>query len=1350
MGTRARAFSQSLGGGGGGSNLTLADITPFLTTSNVTELSNLYLNNRNLVEALGNGIVLSDISDVSYITGELNQGDTLVWDASNTNWSPGSLTANVNLTTADVPDAPNPFAINGTGSNLYYSNERARWAITPGDNTINYNPFTGVITANVQAVTNAGANTTDGIPEGTQNLYYTDARVHANILNTSIFTLRDVVNTYELSDPFDNDVLIWDSGRNAFIPFPLENLGANTAVTANTVSSLYGFTTNDLAEGSNNFYFTSQRLLDVLANTSIDALLDVQAPIGSNPDGYVLAWNSSSNVWAPLNVGAVGNVGSSVASENANIANVALFAILANAATYATYSTWAAFAENSTTANIALYVDSANTAGYANVAGIALNLQGVAENANLANYANLVISLSNHTTNDLAEGNVNQYYTDAKVYSNVVQMYLDTLYNVSVSSASDGQILTFDGVNWVPGDFVSSAGFAETANVANVANTVVSISDHTTDELPEGSNNVYYTSERVANDVQAAAYAKDFELDDLTLFGDLTVKGNAVLLQVSNVVTESKTITINNGVSAEGAGIIWDGTNASIRYGATNDGLGFDKDITILGNILPAIDSRFNLGSPTKLWRGLYIGARTIYLGGNTLISADPVTGGMVVQDAQGNPASIQLSNITATQYVAINRLLGDANGIIFPEQEFSGYFGGNVNQFTSNVSGNIYFGILKDGDYNKFAGMRVVEVRDPQYDTIRSDLVFYTDHEALNNSKPTLSVTGLGNVEFVGNLLTMNGQNIIDWRGDFIGNAYIGQRDIDITHGGTGANTSQAGRDNLFGDMAGGLVAKIFGANTLAPIAIVGGTGVTVTDGDAQSGNPTIAIGQPVAITDSVQFNNITATGNLTIYGGVTTYGANNVAISDNMVYINHGANVASNPDLGIAWAFDPTGSDYQHGGIFRDATDGAIKFYENYQLEPDANIFIDTDDASFQLANIAVSTVIGNVIGVVSSLSNHTTDNLAEGETNLYFTNARAVVAVTPILTTANVVELDNLYFTNARVLDSLIDATINTDGIIANVITANVINIDSLNISSLSVGNIYSEPRIYGNLYVDESIYANGLILRNIDVTDTLISGNIASPGAGIFNQLVANSITTGELLITANSLTLLSAVTGDSETNVNIIVNRGSNADVSLLWDEVEDRWKFTNEGNIYYNIPVPDEYGNVIYAISAETTDISNSANLKLLGTQKDGNAVVTDQVTFTGTGIASVSRLDKDTIAINAGVAPIVVPGVNSASYTEITRFDINTYRTAKYIYTVTSTAYISGGPEFASGEILLMHDGANVYSSQYGMLLSYDDDEIVNFSATINNSNVILSAQSVHGATIATVKLTGTTYTEI
>jgi len=75
-----------------------------------------------------------------------------------------------------------------------------------------------------------------------------------------------------------------------------------------------------------------------------------------------------------------------------------------------------------------------------------------------------------------------------------------------------------------------------------------------------------------------------------------------------------------------------------------------------------------------------------------------------------------------------------------------------------------------------------------------------------------------------------------------------------------------------------------------------------------------------------------------------------------------------------------------------------------------------------------INVDSLQGNVIGTVSTLSNHTTSNLAEGNVNLYYTNARTVQTVTPLLTTGNVVETTNQYFTNARVLANVEQMSMN----------------------------------------------------------------------------------------------------------------------------------------------------------------------------------------------------------------------------------------------------------------------------------------------------------------------------------
>jgi hypothetical protein len=59
------------------------------------------------------------------------------------------------------------------GSNLYYTDARARAAISAGSG-ISYNSTTGVITS-----TSSGPANTDALTEGTTNLYYTDARSRA-------------------------------------------------------------------------------------------------------------------------------------------------------------------------------------------------------------------------------------------------------------------------------------------------------------------------------------------------------------------------------------------------------------------------------------------------------------------------------------------------------------------------------------------------------------------------------------------------------------------------------------------------------------------------------------------------------------------------------------------------------------------------------------------------------------------------------------------------------------------------------------------------------------------------------------------------------------------------------------------------------------------------------------------------------------------------------------------------------------------------------------------------------------------------------------------------------------------
>jgi len=194
---------------------------------------------------------------------------------------------------------------------------------------------------------------------------------------------------------------------------------------------------------------------------------------------------------------------------------------------------------------------------------------------------------------------------------------------------------------------------------------------------------------------------------------------------------------------------------------------------------------------------------------------------------------------------------------------------------------------------------------------------------------------------------------------------------------------------------------------------------------------------------------NGVQIDGDLTVSGTTVTIDATNLAVEDNMIYLNSGSAVA-NPDLGIAGNYND--GTYRHAGIFRDATDGRWKVFKNYTPEPDASAFIDTSHASFALADIQaenfygafVGNVTGNVTGDVTGNANTVTNGLYS--TGSYadpaWLTSLAETKVLPVqtgnsgkvlktngtstswgtLTTSDISEGTNQYYTDARARASI----------------------------------------------------------------------------------------------------------------------------------------------------------------------------------------------------------------------------------------------------------------------------------------------------------------------------------------
>jgi Major tropism determinant N-terminal domain len=115
-------------------------------------------------------------------------------------------------------------------------------------------------------------------------------------------------------------------------------------------------------------------------------------------------------------------------------------------------------------------------------------------------------------------------------------------------------------------------------------------------------------------------------------------------------------------------------------------------------------------------------------------------------------------------------------------------------------------------------------------------------------------------------------------------------------------------------------------------------------------------------------------------------------------------------NPDLGWA-AGRYADNTYAHAGMFRDATDGRFKFFDNYTPEPDESVFIDTSHASFSLAPIQVQNVFATgVTAGFMAFSDGTQQNTAGVPSLTQFTSVTSSFTLDSVSKKDGVYEVDS----------------------------------------------------------------------------------------------------------------------------------------------------------------------------------------------------------------------------------------------------------------------------------------------------------------------------------------------------
>ena len=167
-----------------------------------------------------------------------------------------------------------------------------------------------------------------------------------------------------------------------------------------------------------------------------------------------------------------------------------------------------------------------------------------------------------------------------------------------------------------------------------------------------------------------------------------------------------------------------------------------------------------------------------------------------------------------------------------------------------------------------------------------------------------------------------------------------------------------------------------VAGGEALTFAGVANETTATVSDNTVTVGlvtNPTIG-------------GNLTVSGDLTVAGTTTQVNTTNMAVEDSLVEYATG-NTSDAIDIGFFGRYDNAGTT-EYTGIFRDANDGKFKFFTGNEAAPTTTV--DTTGTGYSVASI-VANIEGDVTGTVSDISNHSTDTLSEGSTNLYYTTAR-----------------------------------------------------------------------------------------------------------------------------------------------------------------------------------------------------------------------------------------------------------------------------------------------------------------------------------------------------------------------
>ena len=211
------------------------------TTANLTENTNLYYTDARSRAAISASGDLSYNSSTGVISFTASAAPVT---------SVNTLTGVVVLTTANISE----------NTNLYYTDARARAAISEGSTQLSYDSGTGVLTYT--------QGNTDTVAEGTTNLYYTTARFDSAFGNKTTANLTENTNLYYTDTRARSAIsATGDISYNSSTGVISFTQSASPVTSVNTLTGAVVLTTANISENTN-LYFTDARARAAISESS--------------------------------------------------------------------------------------------------------------------------------------------------------------------------------------------------------------------------------------------------------------------------------------------------------------------------------------------------------------------------------------------------------------------------------------------------------------------------------------------------------------------------------------------------------------------------------------------------------------------------------------------------------------------------------------------------------------------------------------------------------------------------------------------------------------------------------------------------------------------------------------------------------------------------------------------------------------------------------------------------------------------------------------------------------------------------------------------------------------------------